>query len=88
MCSALLKNYEIPIFNAAMTIKTIVSVKYFQSNLPIIFSKRSMFAFIIIKPITKFSFRFPNVVDSTTNFYILIYRELFRNHMLRDHSEF
>ena len=27
MCFALLKNYKLPIFNAAMAIKTIVSVK-------------------------------------------------------------
>ena len=43
MCFALLKNYKIPIFNAAMT-------------------------FIIIKPIAKLDFRFPNLGDFTTNF--------------------
>ena len=68
MCFALLKNYKIPIFNAAMAIKTIVSVKQFLRNFPITFSKRSMFIFIIIKPITKFGFRFPNVGYFTTNF--------------------
>ena len=67
-CSSLLKNYKIPIFNAAMAIKTIVSVKQFLRNFPITFSKRSMFTFIIIKPITKFGFRFPNLGDFTTNF--------------------
>ena len=68
MCFALLKNYKIPIFNAAMAIKTIVSVKQFLRNFPITFSKRSMFIFIIIKTITKFGFRFPNVGYFTTNF--------------------
>ena len=68
MCFALLKNYKIPIFNAAMDIKTIVSVKQFLRNFPITFSKRSMFIFIIIKTITKFGFRFPNVGYFTTNF--------------------
>ena len=68
MCFALLKNYKIPIFNAAMAIKTKVSVKQFLRNFPITFSKRSMFIFIIIKPITKFGFRFPNVGYFTTNF--------------------
>ena len=45
MCFALLKNYKIPIFNAAMAIKTIVSVKQFLRNFPITFSKCSMFTF-------------------------------------------
>ena len=67
MCFALLKNYKIPILNDAMTIKTIVSVKQFLRNFLITFSKLSMFTFIIIKPITKFDFRFPNVGDFTTN---------------------
>ena len=68
MCFAFLKNCKIPIFIAAMVIETIVSVKQFLRNLPIILSKCSMFTFIMIKPITKFDFRFSKVGDYTTNF--------------------
>ena len=75
MCFALLKKYKIPIFNAAMDIKTIVSAKYFLRNFSITLSKCSMFAFIIISPITKFGFCFPNV-ELQHKFYILIDTEL------------
>ena len=37
-------------------------------NFPITLSRRSMFTFAIIKSITKFGFRFPNVGEFTTNF--------------------
>ena len=80
ICFAFLKNYKISIFNAAMTIKTIVSVRQLLRNFLITFSKRSMFTFIIIKPITKFGFRFPNVGDFATNF-TFSQIELFRNHI-------
>ena len=67
MCFALLINYKIPIFNAAMAIKTIANVNQFLRNFSITFSKRSKFIFIIIKPITKFGFHFLNVGNFTTN---------------------
>ena len=57
MWFALLKNYKIPIFNAAMAIETVVCVKQFMRNFPITLSKSSMFSFRIIKPISKIGFR-------------------------------
>ena len=59
---------KIPILNVAVAIEAMVSVKKFLRNFPITFSKRSVFTFIVIKPITKFGFRFPNVGNFTTNF--------------------
>ena len=66
MCFSLLKNYKIPIFNAAIAIKTILSVKQFLRNFVIALSKCP---FLIIKPITEFVFRFPNVGDFTKTLY-------------------
>ena len=62
------KIYKISILNAAMAIETIVSAKYFLRNFLTTISKCPMFAFIVIKPISKFGFCFSNVEDFTTNF--------------------
>ena len=53
------------------------SVKYFLMNFPSTRSKRSMLIFIIIGPLEKFGFCFPNVLYITrTRMHILICREL------------
>ena len=67
MSFALLKNYEIPIFNAALAIQTIVTVIEFLRNLQITLTKCSMLTFVIIKPVMKFGFCFYSVGTFTTN---------------------
>ena len=68
MCFTLSKNHKTPIINSTVAIEIIESVKKFLMNFFITFSKCSMFTFVIIKPVAKFGFRFPNVVDSTKDF--------------------
>ena len=52
MCFALLKIYKILIFNTAVAIETIVSVKKFLRSFSIALPKRSMFTFTIIKHVS------------------------------------
>ena len=73
----LLNSYNISIINTTMDIRVMGSVKYFLMNFPSTLSKHSMFIFITIGPLAKFSFCFPNVLYITrTRMYVLIYREL------------
>ena len=65
MFFTLLKNYKIPIINSTVAIETIVSVKTFLRNFLITFSKCSMFTVVIVEPVAKFGFCFPNAGDSS-----------------------
>ena len=65
--SQLLKN-KLSIISSTLAIQTIVSVGRILKNFPMILFKCSMFPFIIIKPIPKFDFCFPDLGSFTTYF--------------------